>query len=142
MSESSLWVYLQRGMTRHWHASRHEETTPGIPDVSYALNRTGAGWIELKTLPDWPKKSKTAVAIKHLTPFQRRWMHERGQRGVPCWLFLRVDKEYLLFSWSVLPLIGKTTRDELYTMSVARWKNRVDWDEFERALFNASRHAS
>ena len=132
--ESGLWKYLKRGMTGRWDAQRHEdETTPGIPDVSFGLKKV-QGWIELKALDSWPARDRTPVRFKHLTEYQRRWLKKRGEAGGRCWLFVRVERMYLLIHWSNVQYVGELPREDLINLAHASWHGSVDWDSMEVIL--------
>ena len=132
MSEGSLWEYLREGMRGRWDACRHEDAvTPGVPDVSYGVNGI-QGWIELKALKDWPKKEDTAVPLNHLTKFQKLWLKRRGESGAACWILLRVNRDYLLFSWQVLDELGEANQFRLKNIASAKYTGKIDWDDFEK----------
>ena len=113
--ESTFWQTLSKGMRGRWHAQRHEDVAGvGIPDVSYGL-RGADGWLELKVLPDWPVRPSTIVRIHHFTSAQRAWLKLRGSAGGGrCFLFLRVQDEFLLLSHEHVHLEDVYTRLELF----------------------------
>lgn len=145
--ETNLWRYLKEGMGNRWDACRHEDKiTEGVPDVSFGMSRIDNrcldrkarvnGWIELKVLDSWPKRPSTVVRVDHLTDEQRRWIAERGKAGGNVWLFLRVGREYLLFYWDVVNLIGTRNAEDLKDLASRTWEGSVDWEDFESALYN------
>ena len=77
---------------------------PGTPDVNYV-----EGWLELKSLPAWPKRPETPVRIDHLTPQQRVWLWARDKAGGAAWLLLKVADDWLLFQPPVVtaPAFGR-----------------------------------
>jgi hypothetical protein len=77
---------------------------PGTPDVNCTTC-----WIELKSLPAWPKRPETPVRIDHLTPQQRVWLWARDKAGGAAWLLLKVADDWLLFQPPVVtaPAFGR-----------------------------------
>ena len=137
--ETSLWRYMVKGMSNRWDASRHEDMlAPGVPDVSYGIGGL-QGWIELKVLPEWPKKFNTPVRFPKLTPWQKHWLIKRGHFGGGTWLFVRIEKSYLLFHWRTLTTVGRSAvgqsnREELILKASGVWDGQVNWDEFADIL--------
>jgi hypothetical protein len=129
--ESTLWNYLKQGMGARWNACRHEDMiTPGVPDVSYALDGVH-GWIELKVLDAWPTNNGV-VKIDSFTSWQRRWLQERGRIAAYCWLLLKVNrpKVFLLVPWHVVHNVGKWSVNKLVLNDdVIVWSGSINWDE-------------
>lgn len=100
-THSQIWKDVQKNAEElrrlgRWHACRHEDSvTVGVPDMSYGLDGTN-GWIEFKSLPDWPIQS--SLKIRDLTAHQVQWLEKRGKAGGACWLLLSVGKEYVLMN--------------------------------------------
>ncbi|MDB5177551.1 MAG: hypothetical protein JWN75_1219 [Candidatus Saccharibacteria bacterium] len=89
----------------------------GIPDVNYTY-----GWIELKTIPAWPKRAATVVAIDHFTPEQRVWGIKRWRAGGLSWHLLRVgngpDADWLLFDGETAGrYVGHVDKEKLFTLA-------------------------
>lgn len=135
--ETVLWGYLREGMRNWWDACRHEDSiTTGVPDVSYGA-RGVQGWIELKVIAGWPGNAGTAVKIKHLAAWQRRWLTGRGKHGGGhVWLLLKVitPRTFLLFPWDRVYHIGRLNRIDLIDATCGIWFDRIDWTEFERII--------
>ena len=133
-SEASLWKTLRKRLEGNCQYSRHEDSIgAGIPDVSYSLRGTN-GWIELKYLPDFPKRAATPVRVRHFTDNQRAFIWGRGKEGGYCWVLLQVDRQYLLFDWTMAYLIGTLPRDELLARAFRSWSSRFVTDELLAAL--------
>ena len=134
MAERSLWLYLRNGMKGIWDATRHEDRmSPGIPDISYGLNGVN-GWLELKSLYYWPMHPTTTIRIPGFTDQQRVWLQNRGHRGGRCWLLIRIERTYLLFSWEQVHLIGELTKAQMYFEATKVWQTSINWSEFKRII--------
>ena len=131
--ESNLWRYIKGGMRKMWHATRHEDGEPGTPDVSYGAEGVN-GWIELKVLDSWPKRPDTVVQFKHLTPWQTRWLQTRGDHGGHCFLFVRIESEYLIFKWENVHLLGTLNERELKAFAIRVWTGSVNFGELRDML--------
>jgi hypothetical protein len=69
--ESALWRKLREAMGRAWLAERIENRlAPGTLDVAFAIGYH-SGWIELKSIEEWPSKNAKTVKIRTLTGAQR-----------------------------------------------------------------------
>ncbi len=131
--EAAFWRYLRNGMGKRWNAQRHEDSIGvGIPDVSYGLRNVN-GWIELKQLPAWQKRRTTIVKIRHFTPQQRAWSMNRGRTGGRCFLFLKVQQEYVLLPWTEVKIDDHQTRSKMIATG-SYWRGRIDFDELADAL--------
>jgi len=139
MAETSLKTYLFAGMLGLWqHPVKHcESFTIGVPDVSAFMPQCGTVWIELKDLPHWPKRPQTRVVVE---PDPNRWALQRDfleqRKG---FLFLRVEREYLLFTWQALFVVNQENAEGLRNHAVCRWERRVNWQEFAACLKTYSR---
>ena len=134
MAERSLWLYLRNGMKNSWHAARHEDQlSVGVPDVSYGVNKVN-GWIELKALNAWPKNQLTIVKIPGFTNQQRAWLQNRGSKGGRCWLLIRVERTYLLFSWRQVHLVGTLIKTQMCAVAKHTWDNSINWAEFKQII--------
>jgi hypothetical protein len=122
--ERDLWQLVSKVMSNRWHATRHEDRwAEGIPDVSYGIRRYN-GWLELKSIDTWPKKSEVPVNIG-LSPEQRSWLSNRQVAGGHCYLLLAVgNQEFLLFNR--FGQLGSLTRVELRAEAVRIWSNGLD----------------
>jgi len=134
MAERSLWLYLRSGMRNSWDAARHEDRlSPGVPDVSYGINKIN-GWIELKSLDAWPKNPMTIVKVPGFTDQQRAWLQNRGHNGGWCWLLIRIERTYLIFSWKKIYLIGTLNKAQMEDVATHVWDNSIDWPQFKRII--------
>lgn len=134
MNESSFWVYLKGLMKQRWDATRIEsDTGAGIPDVSYGVP-TGNGWIELKYLPAFPKKSSTPIKMSHFTSQQKMWLKRRGRIAGNVWLLVRVEDEFFLFDWQQALLCEAWNQNEWRFLAKGFWSGRIDPDGLYRIL--------
>lgn len=134
MNEAGFWNYLRNGLKGKWVAERIENSAKsGTPDVAYSANNVH-GWIELKHRPTWPKRSKTPVRLHHFTNQQRIFLTKHGKAGGHCFLFLKVEKDYLLFHNVDFFKIGVLSKQELCDYATWLWHRRISFDELLEVL--------
>lgn len=85
---------------------------PGHPDLDYTH-----GSIELKYLPEWPKRATTKVKLPEFTGEQVAWLTRRWDKGGLAWLLVRVGSEWFLWP-------GSMTRDVRRGLTQAEWRER------------------
>lgn len=134
--ESSLWKTVKNNMKDKWEATRVENNISlGTPDVYYTIIQTGTmGWIELKHKKQWPKREKTKIKIDHFTPQQRNFLKNHGKLGANVFMLLQVDRDYLLFDWTIAKDFGTLDKVELIDRSILHWENHIDYNELESYL--------
>jgi len=103
----------------------------GYPDTNYI-----GGEIELKRLPEWPKRAATPVRIPHYKPHQRVFLYRRWLRGGSCWLLLRVEAtdEWLLFTGEQALKVGRVSRQALLDNCHKYWEKGLDKTELHDIL--------
>jgi hypothetical protein len=130
MNESHVWERLRSIMGDRWDATRHEDISGlGVPDVSFGVRGPDGpvnGWIELKYLPSWPKRSTTKVTVRHWTHEQRIFLSHRWHHGGRTWVLLAVGPphhhEWLLFRGVDYGLLkGTLTAEELKKRAWMYW---------------------
>lgn len=120
---------------RSLHAVAIENlTSSGVPDVNCT-----AGWIELKWLPEWPKRESTPVRIDHFTDVQRHWLTTREKRGGKAWLMLQCKREWFLFTGTTAAIhVGHVTRSELEKLATWYSKTGLHKKELRACLTHQS----
>lgn len=113
---------------------------PGMPDVNYAFggrDRPCTGWLELKCIDGWPKRSETIVTIEHYTDTQRRWARDHHEAGGRVHLLLKVTRpapQWLLFAMPSLLNVGLVNTSELVLLAEISLMGKFPRAEFLKAL--------
>lgn len=117
MSESDYWNRV-KPMLFGWDPVRIENSAGlGTPDVNHIH-----GWLELKWIPDWPRRPETVVRLDHYTPEQRAWHMRRTHAGGRVHVLLGVGGASLLLWGDVAAQhLGRVPRGELLDLTVAAW---------------------
>lgn len=132
--ESAFKKYLMRLMGTTWDAQSHEDAySEGIPDISFAMFGLN-GWIELK-IAHFPVLKDTPINLDHLTPNQVNWLIKRGNKGKGCFLLVKVDETFYLFSHALArPLRAGLTKEQYDINCVAKWDGTMIKEEFIDAV--------
>jgi hypothetical protein len=132
-------ILLAINQTLECHAVAIEnKLETGTPDVNYCVY--GAeGWLELKSIPSFPKHSNTVVRIEHFTLDQRRWIKHRQNVGGRAGVVLQVGDEVFLFMDITAVVIGTLTEDQIRKRCTASWKRSIVWPEFIERIGHVSR---
>lgn len=140
MSEASLWTNLRKKMVPdYWpEATRHEDAYQrGIADVSFVQpflrppTRGQHGWMELKWRARWPARIGTNVSLPHYHDDQRKWLMKKGEAGGMTFLFLQVERDYLLFDYRRAQHVGLMNTAD--TLSLA---NLIMYRKLDPALLS------
>lgn len=94
----------------HAKAIENGMCSPGTPDVTYCgwaslpilnppIRIKAEGMLELKCLPEWPKRASTHVKVHEFTKNQRDWLTDRWEAGGATSLLLRVGEPRLKCDW-------------------------------------------
>lgn len=103
---------------------------PGTPDVEYI-----GGWIELKYLPEFPKRTETPIRVPHFRPEQRAWITQRTLRGGRVHVIIRIEKHFFLLHGMVAAQkLGQLTHLELINNSLAHWYGSIDGEQLIKIL--------
>lgn len=90
---------------------------PGTPDVC-----TTAGWIELKVLRAWPKRTIGGIVrLPHLTQVQRLWHMHWTRAGGRSFLLLLIENDVLLIDARDLDKVGFVGKQELLDLALGHW---------------------
>jgi len=122
MNEATLRNYIRKGLHAKGVLTTHHEDAlnAGVPDLSYSGGGVH-GWIELKWLEAWPKRTDTIVRIAHYTKEQKHFLLSRGRAGGRCWLLLRVGREHLLFNYEQAQTVGARSRELTTYEATEHW---------------------
>ena len=137
MRESDLWKKLKDGMGDRWVADRIEnDVGVGTPDVAYSTGGIN-GWIELKYIRSYPQRYTTPILIPHLTSVQCSWLRRHGEAGGHCFLLIRIQNDFYLFSWRAAKLVKDgLTREGFKTNAVQWWNGTINWVTLASILGN------
>lgn len=131
MSEADSWELIRPIMiaARMDPIRVENDLGTGTPDVNYVF-----GWVELKYLRNWPKRSTTKVRLDHYTPQQRAWAIKRSAFQGKVYFLLRVcESEWILYEGSrAAMLVGTLTRDELVKKADAYWTRLPTSEELKK----------
>lgn len=122
-------------MRNRWHAVRIENACgSGIPDVDYAIGHRRQGKIELKYLPEGPKRESTKVRIHHFNPEQKLFFRMRGPVSGDVWLMVRVADEYFIFGWEMALTVDEHTLAEWRKLARGYWKDHINYADMAKIL--------
>lgn len=128
MNESGFWKRIKDGMRGRWHAVRVETSTSlGFPDVDFGIGFHRQGKIELKFLPEGPKRPTTKVRIPHFTPEQKLFFRERGPITGDIWLLIGVADETFLFDWKTALDVENHILEDWRRIARGYWKGSVNY---------------
>ena len=97
--EQVLWDRLSAIMKGRWRADRVEnKILQGMPDVYFGISAQLHGWLELKSLPEFPKLAKTTVKVPHYTPWQANWHWTHRDFGTRSWIVVECKGIAYVFS--------------------------------------------
>lgn len=134
MKESSLWAYIRKGMEGRWLPTRIESSSGnGVPDVAFAISRNH-GWLELKYIPEWPKRTSTPVKLP-LRPEQKLWILTRGKLAGNIWVLCRIGSSFFLLDWKeAIEATEGWLPEQWY--SARHWLNRINFDQLYKEITN------
>tara|TARA_A100001015_G_C15001046_1_gene718517 strand:- start:1659 stop:2096 length:438 start_codon:yes stop_codon:yes gene_type:complete len=135
MSERNLWRYLQRNLKDNKSLLMRVENSlyKGIPDVNYLIDGN-EGWIELKYMPEYPKKDITEVKVPHFTKEQKIWHDIRYKNKGRTMVLIQVDRDYFIFKKERINLLGSLTKKKMFQYANKSWKNKIDFKELRKEL--------
>jgi len=115
ISEANLWRVVREALSPFGRLERIENGVGlGTPDVVYCLRRHAkipqatTGWIELKHVPEWPKRASTPLIIEHLTREQVNFASRWALAGGNYTCLVQVKNEFLFLDHrAVAELFGR-----------------------------------
>lgn len=121
MSEDALWARTREHLGPLGLLKRVENPIdPGTPDVCYLLSRYPkvapvCGWLELKHVPEWPKRPGTVFKIDSLTLDQVNWQTNWALAGGRVATLMQVGYDLLVMDFRLLAQVfgGAHTRSSL-----------------------------
>ena len=127
---------VQMGKNHYWReATRHEDSLQaGIADVSFVDLGGVHGWMELKQLDDYPAREESIVRVEHFTDKQKIWLRKKGKAGGSTWLFMQIKRDYYLFRWNQIDVVGQVNAAELARSAFYLWKGKMDWERLGDVL--------
>lgn len=125
MSEDALWTRTRNHLGPLGRLVRIETPTElGVPDICYLLRRYPkvdpvCGWLELKHVPEWPKRPGTVFRIDKLTLEQVNWHTHWALAGGRVSTLLQVANDLVVLDFRLLAQVfgGQHTRATLLASS-------------------------
>lgn len=112
---------------------------PGTPDINFL-----GGWIESKSIPAFPKRDTTVVALDHYTNTQRGWHVRRRMAGGVVLVALRVQQTRETFAFDALEAaqhLGVHWTANDLRINAALWLKCWNVDEFRTWLAKGAYNA-
>jgi hypothetical protein len=135
MSEQNFWVLLRKNLPLKLYRVENK-VSRGMPDVHFASKeKLGmSGWVELKYLPEFPKRQMTVGLKKH----QAMWLKEYSNYG-QSWLLVRIGSNWtgLFFGSIAEEIFARPTKEKF--CSLATWSKRGnltkdDWKRLSEVM--------
>ena len=92
------------------------------------------GWLELKYMPEYPKKDYTEIKVPHFTKEQKLWHDARYKNKGRTMVLIQVDSDYFIFKKERINLLGSLTKKSMFKFANKSWKNRIDFKELRKEL--------
>lgn len=122
-------------LLRSYHAVAVENALgSGTPDVYCTL-----GWIELKSLREWPVREKSPVRLPHFTAMQKHWLSKECACGGKAWLLIKIAREWVLIHGTKVDTVGAVPRDALLALSARHWNKTPSKEELVECLLTNNR---
>ena len=123
MSEENLQNRVLKMLRGIGHVQKHNDITPGIPDLSVCVDGFNA-WIELKYAVR-PVRDKSIVRVD-FKPAQKLWLRKRGEAGGACFVLLECDDTVMLFGWmKAVEYVGSSGYNILLNQCDSAWHKKV-----------------
>ena len=135
MSENNLWRYLQKNLKDSKTMLMRIENPfyKGVPDVNFLIDGN-EGWLELKYIPQYPKKEITIVKVPHFTIEQKIWHNARFKNKGRTMVLIQVDDDYFIFKKEKINLLGSLNKYRMFQHANKFWKNKINFRELRKEL--------
>ena len=135
MSENNLWRYLQKNLKDSKTMLMRIEIPfyKGVPDVNFLIDGN-EGWLELKYIPQYPKKEITIVKVPHFTIEQKIWHNARFKNKGRTMVLIQVDDDYFIFKKEKINLLGSLNKYRMFQHANKFWKNKINFRELRKEL--------
>ncbi len=135
MSENNLWRYLQKNLKDSKTMLMRIENPfyKGVPDVNFLIDGN-EGWLELKYIPQYPKKEITIVKVPHFTIEQKIWHNARFKNKGRTMVLIQVDDDYFIFKKEKINLLGSLNKFRMFQHANKFWKNKINFRELRKEL--------
>lgn len=147
-AEAALWRLMRDGgLPGKWTRIENRVGEGGTPDLQYCMRhgkRVLTGWVELKSLSEWPKNDSTIVKMEGFTKMQRRFHLAYASAGGSSYVLLRVLRPgrgtFMLMRGDVAAhRLGEETREGLAEVSLACWEGPWSREKFIEGLLAKQR---
>ena len=101
MSERNFWVLIRNSLPIKMYRIENR-VSKGMPDIHY-INEAKSGFIELKYLPNWPKKRISSGLMLNQSMWLRKYSENKGQS----WVLIRIGRDFIA-------LVDGKKSEELY----------------------------
>ena len=135
MSENNLWRYLQKNLKDSKTMLMRIENPfyKGVPDVNFLIDGNEC-WLELKYIPQYPKKEITIVKVPHFTIEQKIWHNARFKNKGRTMVLIQVDDDYFIFKKEKINLLGSLNKFRMFQHANKFWKNKINFRELRKEL--------
>jgi hypothetical protein len=137
MSEKNFWSLLRLNLEMKMYRVENR-VMKGMPDVHFIKDGV-SGWIELKFLPDWPKKRMpTGLKLN-----QALWLDKYSENGGRCWILIRIGRDFMGLApgANAKRLYEKPGKDEFVSLlSFIKRGNMMkgDWESLAKVIIQKS----
>lgn len=122
LPEQRLYDWVRRRIGHVAHTTRIESRVGrDIPDLFVAFEGW-QGWIEMKVLPDWPKRTTTGVRLDHWTSGQRYWSQRHRACGGRIVLLVEIAA-----TGEILVFQAADAATKIDTWTRGEWLQRAAW---------------
>ena len=142
--EHNMWERLRAGLysvvsPKNLRLQRVETgCAVGVPDVAYSVKwkrRKAGGWIELKRVKEYPKRSSTVIRLTKFTKEQKLFIRLHGRITKNAFLLVQVERDWYLFDHIHIDKIGETaTRSDWELYAVNFWIGGCNFEQLFKEM--------